>query len=177
MCTPSEEWWKYPLVAVVWPLHCLKRAPRLSGAQSVAGRIREYQESAVETIIASADPQLEEAFYVAELLFARLGLQGEPLKERGWDLEFGRGRGGRQSSGILAASTCRRPSKNPCCGPQLEVPVLVFLVPASGRKGILRRSCRKADRIAFAFQPFSNCRQRRSRPPRRLSRYEAAPAV
>ncbi|TIS09481.1 MAG: alkanesulfonate monooxygenase, partial [Mesorhizobium sp.] len=53
-----------------------------------------YQEIGVETVIASAYPHLEEAFNVAELLFPRLGLQGElPLKERGWDLEFGRGRG------------------------------------------------------------------------------------
>ncbi|TIW64170.1 MAG: hypothetical protein E5V56_08435, partial [Mesorhizobium sp.] len=33
--------------------------------------------SSVETIIASAYPHLEEAFNVAELLFPRLGLQGE----------------------------------------------------------------------------------------------------
>ncbi|TIS16808.1 MAG: LLM class flavin-dependent oxidoreductase, partial [Mesorhizobium sp.] len=66
----------------------------VGSAESVAARIREYQEIGVETVIASAYPHLEEAFNVAELLFPRLGLQGElPLKERGWDLEFGRGRG------------------------------------------------------------------------------------
>lgn len=59
--------------------------------ENVAARIREYQEIGVETIIASAYPHLEEAFNVAELLFPRLGLQSEaPLRERGWDLEFGR---------------------------------------------------------------------------------------
>jgi len=59
--------------------------------ENVAARIREYQEIGVETIIASAYPHLEEAFNVAELLFPRLGLQSEaPLRERGWDFEFGR---------------------------------------------------------------------------------------
>jgi alkanesulfonate monooxygenase len=59
--------------------------------QNVAARLREYQQIGVETVIASAYPHLEEAFNVAELLFPRLGLQSEPaLKERGWDLEFGR---------------------------------------------------------------------------------------
>ena len=93
MCTPSVEWVEVSLGCSRVAASLPKAGTALVGrAQSVACRIREYQEIAVETIIASADPQLEEAFYVAELLFARLGLQGEPpLKERGWDLEFGRG--------------------------------------------------------------------------------------
>lgn len=59
---------------------------------NVAARIREYQAIGIETIIASAYPHLEEAFNVAELLFPKLGIQGEKAPaERGWDVEFGRG--------------------------------------------------------------------------------------
>ncbi|TXR46472.1 FMNH2-dependent alkanesulfonate monooxygenase [Phyllobacterium endophyticum] len=60
--------------------------------QNVAERLREYQEIGIETVIASANPHLEEAFNVAELLFPELGITGEASNpERGWDLEFGRG--------------------------------------------------------------------------------------
>ncbi len=59
---------------------------------NVAARIREYQAIGIETIIASAYPHLEEAFNVAELLFPKLGIQGEQAPaEWGWDVEFGRG--------------------------------------------------------------------------------------
>ncbi|MER8547101.1 FMNH2-dependent alkanesulfonate monooxygenase [Mesorhizobium sp. M0684] len=58
---------------------------------NVAARIREYQEIGIETIIASGYPHLEEAFNVAELLFPKLGLNGEAApQERSWDVEFGR---------------------------------------------------------------------------------------
>jgi alkanesulfonate monooxygenase len=64
----------------------------VGNAENVAARLKEYQAIGIETVIASAYPHLEEAFNVAELLFPRLGLTGEPaLTERGWDLEFGRG--------------------------------------------------------------------------------------
>jgi alkanesulfonate monooxygenase len=60
--------------------------------QNVAARLREYQDIGIETVIASANPHLEEAFNVAELLFPELGIAGEASNpERGWDLEFGRG--------------------------------------------------------------------------------------
>lgn len=62
--------------------------------RNVAARLREYREAGIETVIASAYPHLEEAFNVAELLFPELGIAGpQGLKERGWDLEFGRGAG------------------------------------------------------------------------------------
>jgi alkanesulfonate monooxygenase len=64
----------------------------VGNAENVAARLNEYQAIGIDTVIASAYPHLEEAFNVAELLFPRLGLAGEPaLTERGWDLEFGRG--------------------------------------------------------------------------------------
>lgn len=60
--------------------------------ENVTARLREYQSIGIETIIASGYPHLEEAFNVAELLFPRLGISGEPaLAERSWDVEFGRG--------------------------------------------------------------------------------------
>ncbi|MDW6024171.1 FMNH2-dependent alkanesulfonate monooxygenase [Mesorhizobium sp. BAC0120] len=66
---------------------------------SVAARIREYQEIGIETIIGSAYPHLEEIFNVAELLFPKLGLQGEAAHaERSWDVEFGRGQRPRVAS-------------------------------------------------------------------------------
>lgn len=46
---------------------------------SVAARLREYQDLGIETVIASGYPHLEELFNVAELLFPKLGLDGERL--------------------------------------------------------------------------------------------------
>jgi alkanesulfonate monooxygenase len=43
-------------------------------AKTVAQRLREYQALGIETIIASGYPHLEEAHYVAELLFPELGI-------------------------------------------------------------------------------------------------------
>jgi alkanesulfonate monooxygenase len=57
--------------------------------ETVAKRLREYQELGIETIIASGYPHLEEAYRVAELVFPALGLAGEATAEPGG--EFGVG--------------------------------------------------------------------------------------
>lgn len=44
--------------------------------QTVAARLREYQELGIDTVIASGYPHLEEAYRVSELLFPELGLEG-----------------------------------------------------------------------------------------------------
>jgi alkanesulfonate monooxygenase len=46
--------------------------------QTVAARLREYQDAGVETVIASGYPHLEEAYKVAELLFPALGIENRP---------------------------------------------------------------------------------------------------
>ena len=46
----------------------------VGSAQTVAQRLREYQQLGIETIIASGYPHLEEAYKVAELLFPELGI-------------------------------------------------------------------------------------------------------
>ena len=44
--------------------------------QTVAARLREYQELGIDTVIASGYPHLEEAYRVSELLFPEIGLLG-----------------------------------------------------------------------------------------------------
>ncbi|TBN14066.1 FMNH2-dependent alkanesulfonate monooxygenase [Agrobacterium cavarae] len=44
--------------------------------QTVAARLREYQELGIDTVIASGYPHLEEAYRVSELLFPEIGLPG-----------------------------------------------------------------------------------------------------
>ncbi|QRM55711.1 FMNH2-dependent alkanesulfonate monooxygenase [Sinorhizobium sp. BG8] len=44
--------------------------------ETVAARLREYQEIGIDTVIGSGYPHLEEAYRVAELLFPKLGLAG-----------------------------------------------------------------------------------------------------
>lgn len=44
--------------------------------QTVAARLREYQELGIDTVIASGYPHLEEAYRVSELLFPGIGLLG-----------------------------------------------------------------------------------------------------
>ena len=46
----------------------------VGSAQTVAQRLREYQELGIDTVIASGYPHLEEAYKVAELLFPELGI-------------------------------------------------------------------------------------------------------
>lgn len=62
--------------------------------ETVAARLREYQDLGIETIIASGYPHLEEAYNVAELLFPALGIGAEQAGAH--DLhpgEFGTGAG------------------------------------------------------------------------------------
>lgn len=47
----------------------------VGNAETVAARLREYQDLGIETVIASGYPHLEEAYTVAELLFPALGLE------------------------------------------------------------------------------------------------------
>lgn len=44
--------------------------------QTIAARLREYQELGIDTVIASGYPHLEEAYRVSELLFPAIGLPG-----------------------------------------------------------------------------------------------------
>lgn len=44
--------------------------------QSIAARLREYQEIGIDTVIGSGYPHLEEAYRVSELLFPEIGLGG-----------------------------------------------------------------------------------------------------
>jgi alkanesulfonate monooxygenase len=46
----------------------------------VAKRLREYQALGIEAVIASGYPHLEEAYYVAELLFPELGISADGSK-------------------------------------------------------------------------------------------------
>jgi alkanesulfonate monooxygenase len=43
--------------------------------ETVAARIREYQDLGIDTVIASGYPHLDEAYRVAELLFPLLGIR------------------------------------------------------------------------------------------------------
>ncbi len=54
----------------------------VGNAETVAKRILEYRELGIETFILSGYPHLEEAFRVAELLFARLPLRHDEQDER-----------------------------------------------------------------------------------------------
>jgi alkanesulfonate monooxygenase len=58
--------------------------------ETVAARLREYQDIGIETIIASGYPHLEEAYNVAELLFPVLGVaSNETKRHRTHAGEFG----------------------------------------------------------------------------------------
>ena len=57
-------------------------AALVGSAETVAERLREYQELGIGTVIASAYPHLEEAYRVAELLFPALGI-GQTAYEPG----------------------------------------------------------------------------------------------
>ena len=58
--------------------------------QTVAKRLREYQDLGIETIIGSGYPHLEEAYQVAELLFPELGInQSEKVLHGPSSVEFG----------------------------------------------------------------------------------------
>ncbi|MDR9771464.1 FMNH2-dependent alkanesulfonate monooxygenase [Rhizobium hidalgonense] len=57
--------------------------------QTVAARLREYQEIGIDTVIGSGYPHLEEAYRVAELLFPELGITREQQR-LGFHNEFGR---------------------------------------------------------------------------------------
>ncbi|WP_342236880.1 FMNH2-dependent alkanesulfonate monooxygenase [Inquilinus sp. OTU3971] len=64
--------------------------------ETVAARLREYQDLGIETIIASGYPHLEEAYNVAELLFPALGIGAGGAQAGAHELhpgEFGTGAG------------------------------------------------------------------------------------
>jgi alkanesulfonate monooxygenase len=64
--------------------------------ETVAARLREYQDLGIETIIASGYPHLEEAYNVAELLFPALGIGAGGEQAGAHELhpgEFGTGAG------------------------------------------------------------------------------------
>ena len=61
----------------------------VGSAQTVAKRLREYQELGIETVIASGYPHLEEAYKVAELLFPVLGIGAHAKQTVAGDGEFG----------------------------------------------------------------------------------------
>ena len=48
----------------------------IGDAETVAARIKEYQEIGIDTFIMSGYPHLEEAYRFAELVFPRLALEG-----------------------------------------------------------------------------------------------------
>jgi alkanesulfonate monooxygenase len=54
----------------------------VGSAETVAERMLEYRELGIETFILSGYPHLEEAFRVAELLFARLPLRHDEREDR-----------------------------------------------------------------------------------------------
>ena len=56
--------------------------------QTVAARLREYQELGIETVIGSGYPHLEEAYRVAELLFPELGLEQPKAQPHGFRSDF-----------------------------------------------------------------------------------------
>ncbi|MBB5224249.1 alkanesulfonate monooxygenase [Amaricoccus macauensis] len=74
--------------------------------ESVAARLREYQEIGIDTVIGSGYPHLEESYRVAELLFPALGIErGE--QAGGFLNEFGQKRvfaGGSHGGNLRAAS-------------------------------------------------------------------------
>ncbi|MER2509096.1 FMNH2-dependent alkanesulfonate monooxygenase [Amaricoccus sp.] len=74
--------------------------------ETVAERLREYQEIGIDTVIGSGYPHLEEAYRVAELLFPALGL-GTTEGAGGFLNEFGQKRvfaGGSHGGNLRAAS-------------------------------------------------------------------------
>ncbi|WEX75803.1 FMNH2-dependent alkanesulfonate monooxygenase [Sinorhizobium numidicum] len=74
--------------------------------ETVAARLREYQQIGIETVIGSGYPHLEEAYRIAELLFPKLGL-GKAAKNENERSEFGDSAvfaGGGHSGGFRAAS-------------------------------------------------------------------------
>lgn len=58
----------------------------VGSAQTVAQRLREYQEAGIDTIIGSGYPHLEESYRVAELLFPQLGIESP---HKAWRNSFG----------------------------------------------------------------------------------------
>jgi alkanesulfonate monooxygenase len=74
--------------------------------ETVAARLREYQEIGIDTVIGSGYPHLEESYRVAELLFPALGIErGE--QAGGFLNEFGQKRvfaGGSHGGNLRAAS-------------------------------------------------------------------------
>lgn len=74
--------------------------------ETVAARLREYQDLGIDTVIGSGYPHLEESYRVAELLFPALGLAPEETAG-GFLNEFGRKRvfaGGSHGGNLRAAS-------------------------------------------------------------------------
>ena len=74
--------------------------------ETVAERLREYQEVGIDTVIGSGYPHLEESYRVAELLFPALGLSGGE-ETPGFLNEFGQKRvfaGGSHGGNLRAAS-------------------------------------------------------------------------
>ena len=76
--------------------------------QTVAARLREYQEIGIDTVIASGYPHLEEAYRVAELLFPELGIAAPAAQVRasfGQNQVFG---GGGHGGNVAALKAGRR---------------------------------------------------------------------
>ncbi len=76
--------------------------------QTVAARLREYQEIGIDTVIASGYPHLEEAYRVAELLFPELGIAAPAAPVRasfGQKQVFG---GGGHGGNVAALKAGRR---------------------------------------------------------------------
>jgi alkanesulfonate monooxygenase len=76
--------------------------------QTVAARLREYQEIGIDTVIASGYPHLEEAYRVAELLFPELGIAAPTAPVRasfGQKQVFG---GGGHGGNVAALKAGRR---------------------------------------------------------------------
>jgi len=74
--------------------------------ETVAARLREYQEIGVDTVIGSGYPHLEESYRVAELLFPALGI-ARPEQRNNFLSEFGVRRvfaGGSHGGNLRAAS-------------------------------------------------------------------------
>lgn len=74
--------------------------------ETVAARLREYQDVGIDTVIGSGYPHLEESYRVAELLFPALGIV-QPEREGSFLNEFGQKRvfaGGSHGGNLRAAS-------------------------------------------------------------------------
>lgn len=70
--------------------------------ETVAARLREYQDLGIDTVIGSGYPHLEEAYRVAELLFPVLGI-GRQRSGAVIEAEFGTGARPRRITGLAAA--------------------------------------------------------------------------